>query len=138
MGEPAVDRGFERDTLIYVLGAMAEAVVDVAAQSPRFPADVLSRRQRRDRESPERPLMATRGAGGSVMLFAGSKPDEFRIRCQHPRFLAEVCLRYRSSSGLAGLWLQRFEGDESTATDLAVQFAAQVHERPPFTPALSN
>jgi hypothetical protein len=113
-----------RDTLVFWLGKMAEAIVTRAFQEARVQAEyqewlgetVASKNAR---------LLVTAGIDhGTVSLYARTEKDEFILKMDHPRFDAMLALGYSAArADFQGFILAHFQGSLS----LAVHFCRSLY-----------
>ncbi|MEM9066935.1 MAG: hypothetical protein AAGE52_00475 [Myxococcota bacterium] len=111
MTEEWSDGGFPRDTLVYLLGNLAEVVLQnaMADQSIRL----LYREWIRNKpQSVVKPLITTGIHGaGDITLLARPEKNEFCIRCTHSSFEALVPVGFDTRQNrLDGVCVACFEG----------------------------
>lgn len=125
---------YPRDTLVYAMGGMADAILDVAAGEPDFRRFYNAWFHQQQALGPDvevsGPLMRVRAEGGFVNVLARNEASEFVLNCEHPRFSALVSARYHlERRELAGIWVVHFGGHIKDAINFAVAASNKV-QRP--------
>lgn len=122
---------FARDTLIYLLGALAASILKRAASEPDFEAVYQSwlGKAAADSSLADRaePLLTTGIGEGTATLLARSREGEFCLHCEHPGFDALVAVGFDvARMDLEGVLIARFEGDGLAAIAFARALARDV------------
>ncbi len=111
---------FPRDTAIYLLGRVSEALLSRAFADPEL-VEVYGRWLRRSNDagftsSDTLELVETGSASGRARLFARAKGDEFVVVFEGKAFSAVSAAGFdRSANALLGVHIPQFQGDVGAA-----------------------